>query len=311
MNSDLSQWTDLSFRSREHIRQIILDCGASKVGFSVAGSISPEEEKLYGQWLQAGRHGQMSYLENHSELRRDPRQMFENTATVISCAFDYRQASHHKLFSDYALGEDYHNVIRRRLKSAVRQICDSYNLKARICVDSAPVRERYWALRSYVGALGLNGQIFVDGIGSKIFLAEILLTLSLPPDKPSAYNPCTNCGLCISACPGNALDGLGGLDARKCLSYLTIEYRGKLPDRLHIKDKIYGCDVCSDVCPINQDSTTSSTPIAEFLPDEKLMKLDRAAISKLDEESFNQIFSKSAVRRTGLSGLKRNANHDF
>lgn len=309
MNSDRYQWTESS-AIKDSIRKIILDAGACKVGFSTAGVISQPESDLYNDWIDRGCHGEMSYLENHNDLRNDPGLLLEGAKTVISCAFDYRQPVRHKLIADYALGEDYHNVIRRRLKSAAAEICGRFGGMTRICVDSAPVRERYWAIKAGIGTTGLNGQLMVDGIGSKIFLAEILWTETVASDNEISSRMCIDCGACVKACPGQALDGHGGLDARKCLSYLTIEYRGELPGQLKLNERIYGCDICQDVCPLNSKDNIST--IKEFLPSNTINNLKIEDISQMKEEDFQIIFGKSAVKRTKLSGLKRNAGrHDF
>ena len=211
----------------------------------------------------------------------------------------------HPLFADYALGLDYHEVIRRRLSAAAAEITARLGGETRICVDTAPIRERYWAAASGLGFIGLNGQLIVDGIGPKVFLAEILWTVAVTPDRPTGRQSCGGCGACVRACPGKALDGRCGVDARRCLSYLTIEYRGELPDDLRLDGRIYGCDVCQDVCPHNRRD--AATTIDEFRPSAELQALTADDILKMEPQDFSRVFSHSAIKRTKLTGLQRNA----
>lgn len=308
MNSDRSQWIDDS--DKETVRQIIAAAGPCRVGFTEATTVDTADSQIFDSWLRQGHNADMQYMANHDALRRDPRLLLDGALTLISCAFDYRQPVQSPLFADYALGEDYHNVIRRRLKVAAKEISLRWGGSTRICVDTAPVRERYWAAKAGVGTIGLNGQLIVDGIGSKVFLAEILWTVAVRPDRPIENRLCNECRACVRACPGQALDGRCGVDARRCLSYLTIEHRGPLPDNLRLDKRIYGCDICQDVCPLNHKS--DNIVISEFTPNPSLMTLTNDDVLNLDEEKFSLIFGHSAVRRAGLSGLKRNAsNHDF
>lgn len=289
---------------KQTIRGFITDAGACRVGFAPAAPVGELEAGRYARWLEAGCHGEMAYLERYGDIRRDPRLLLDGAQTVISCAFDYRQPCRHELFADYALGEDYHDVVRRRLEVAAEKIRGQFGGETRICVDTAPIHERYWAAHAGIGIIGLNGQLIVDGIGSKIFLAEIIWTGSVEPDASRLGETCLRCGACVKACPGHALDGCGGLDARRCNSYLTIEYRGVLPECLKLAGRIYGCDVCQDVCPLCVAGTTG---VSEFLPGDSLMDLDVDGITAMDAEGFRQLFRKSAVRRAKLSGLQRNA----
>lgn len=293
---------------KESIRARLLHAGACKAGFAAAGPVEATEDERYNRWIDRGCHGEMSYLERYSDIRRDPRLLLDGTQTVISCAFDYRQPKRHPLFADYALGSDYHNVIRNRLTNVATFISETFGGNTRICIDTAPIHERYWAANAGVGLIGLNGQLIVDGIGSKVFLAEILWTEAVEPDSSRLGEHCAMCGACIKACPGHALDGNGGMDARQCNSYLTIEYRGALPEGLTLSGCIYGCDICQDVCPHNNNNAT--TDIDEFLPSAELYSLSIDDIRRMDSAAFKQIFRQSAVRRTKLTGLIRNArNH--
>lgn len=290
--------------ARETIRRLLLDAGACAVGFAEASPVDDADMAMYDRWIADGCHGEMAYLDRYHDVRRDPRLLLDDARTVISCAFDYRPAVRHSLFADYALGRDYHEVIRQRLTPVAEELRRRFGGETRICVDTAPIRERYWAARAGVGRIGLNGTIIVDGIGSKVFLAEIIWTGTVSPDVSRLGDSCMRCGACLKACPGKALAGDRSLDARRCNSYLTIEYRGELPDGLLLPGRIYGCDICQDVCPHNL--TDRATSIAEFSPSDALLRLDADALSSMTPDTYRTIFRHSAIRRTRLPLLLRN-----
>lgn len=287
------------------IRRMFLASGACRVGFAAAGPVDAVTRERYDRWIAEGKHAGMAYLDRYDDVRSDPRLLLDGAQTVICCAFDYRQAVRHSLFADYALGEDYHDAIRRRLTSAAAELCVKYGGETRICVDTAPIRERYWAARAGLGVIGLNGLLIVGGIGSKVFLAEILWTATVEPDQSRLGESCMKCGACIKACPGHALCGDMTVDAARCNSYLTIEHRGELPDGLRLDGRIYGCDICQDVCPHNR--TAGSEAVEEFRPSEELMRLDIEAVRNMDADTYRSVFRHSAVRRAKLPQLLRNA----
>ena len=290
---------------KQAIRQLILASGACAAGFAESTEIEPRYADAYSRWIERGSHGEMTYLDRYHDIRRDPRLLLEGTQTVISCAFDYRPAAHHSLFADYALGRDYHDVIRDHLTPVADEICQRFGGETRICVDTAPIRERYWAARAGIGVLGLNGLLIVEGVGSKVFLAEILWTGKVSPDASRLGESCMRCGACLKACPGHALTGDGTLDARQCNSYLTIEFRGEWPDELSLPGRIYGCYICHDVCPHKR--LTGATEIEEFKPSEAMMQLDIDTLRHLTPESYRELFRGSAIRRAKLPMLLRNA----
>lgn len=253
----------------------------------------------------------MSYLENHAALRNDPKLLLDNTATVISLAANYypteKQPASAPQFSYYAYGKDYHEVVR----SMLRKVADFIKSEAgggefRVCVDTAPIRERYWAQCAGIGFIGRNNQLIIPGKGSYFFLGEILTTLPFPPDEPLEMD-CGDCHRCIDSCPTHALPGnYKALDARCCISCLTIESRSPLPDFVAEKlgNRVYGCDTCQQVCPHNKNATP--TAIAEFSPSEKLLSLTKESLMEMDEEEFRAIFRHSAVKRAKFTGLHRN-----
>lgn len=301
MSSDLCQCKD-------NIRRLCAEAGACATGFAAVTAIPERLEAAYARWLAEGRHASMEYMERYCDIRRDPSLLLEGARTVVVCAFAYTGpgSRRHPLFADYALGRDYHEVLRKRLRPvAAAMEAMAPGSSTRICVDTAPIRERFWATRAGIGVIGLNNHLIVPGIGSRVFLAEILWTHDVEPDSSLEEGSCCGCRACIVSCPAKALDGEGSIDCRRCLSYLTIEHRGDFPDGLTLDGRIYGCDVCQDVCPHNRN-TRRTTVIEEFEPSEALMALDADAIAKLDRDGFSAVFSHSAVKRAKAEGLRRN-----
>ena len=174
--------------------------------------------------------------------------------------------------------------------------------QCRVTVDTAPLRERYWAVEAGLGFIGVNNQLIIPGTGSWVLLGEIITTLPLDADEPCRLS-CDGCMRCVKACPGRALDGHGGMDAGRCMSYLTIEFRGEGP--IGCGDRIYGCDICQEVCPHNSCSSPSKIPA--FTPRESILSLTRDDILTMEQGEFSRIFTHSAIKRTKLAGLRRNA----
>lgn len=284
-----------------------LDEGASAVGFACAGPVSEPARDLYDSWIARGCHGEMSYLDRYHDVRSDPRLLLPGAATVIVAAFNYTpgrvQPTGAPRIAAYALGRDYHEVVRARLSAVAARLCGEYGGEARVCVDTAPIRERYWAVRAGIGFVGVNGQLIVPGVGSMCFLGEIIWTGAVEPDEPCSGR-CDRCMRCVAACPGGAIGADGSFDARRCHSYLTIEYRGELPEGLNLADRLYGCDVCQLVCPHNRDAVATSLP--EFRASDELLSLDVEKVRQMTPEGFSRLFRHSAVKRTRLSGLQRN-----
>ena len=294
MSSALFRWPKGEITARA------LRLGAVAVGCAEAAPVDDEVRRSYEQWIADGRHGSMAYLARYGDVRFDPRRLLPGARTVISMAFPYRPAGgyHHPHIADYALGMDYHRVLKRRMSELAEFIARNYGAQSRICVDTAPILERYWAQKAGVGFLGRNRQLIVPGVGSGVFLGEVVTTLALEPDAPIAEG-CGNCGRCIAACPGKAL-GLNEFDARRCLSYLTIEHRGELPTDVCFGDCVYGCDVCQRVCMHNAAEPPEALP--EFAPDVRLLKLDRDALRNLTPADWRRLTRDSAMRR--VKGLR-------
>lgn len=286
------------------VKAVCRTAGAVAVGIAAVGPVDDEAADAYDRWLAAGSHAGMGYLENYPDIRRNPALLLPGARTMICCAFAYTSPEFPRssLFADYALGDDYHDVLRQTLAP----VAEALGGATRICVDSAPIRERYWAVRAGVGYRGLNGQIIVPGVGSAVFLAEILWDGVLQPDRPLEMN-CGGCGACLRACPAHALDGSGCLDARRCLSYLTIEHRGEFPESMPpLRGRIYGCDICRDVCPQSRPASPVFV-LPSLRPRPEILGLTLADVLSLDQPSFSGIFRRSAVKRAKLAGLLRNA----
>ncbi|MDE6338429.1 MAG: tRNA epoxyqueuosine(34) reductase QueG [Muribaculaceae bacterium] len=304
---------------KERIRDKFKQSGACAVGFAQAGEVEASEWQLFEEWLKRGDNAGMDYMRNYPELRRDPREMFE-AKSVISVAFSYKpkewRDESRGMIAAYAYGKDYHKVIRKLLKEPLREIGEWFrDMRFRVCVDSAPVLERYWAIKAGIGYRGDNGCVIVPGFGSMVFLAEILTDLEIEEDEPLDMD-CGHCGACVEACPGKALGET--IDCRRCLSYLTIEHKGDWDDPVcgevlkseEGRNTLFGCDRCLRVCPHNKVAPPGD--IEAFEPLSGVMALDRTVLfrwGEMGEEGearFKEQLSGSSLLRAGLSGLCRN-----
>lgn len=302
---------------KEALRAAILEAGAVSAGFAEAGPVEAVVTEQCKLWTSEGLHGGMDYLLRHIPLKANPEAVLPGVRTIISVAFSYYPAvwrdSGLPYIAAYAYGDDYHDVVRQRLTPVVEKFRDEYGGDWRICADSAPLAERYWAMKAGIGRLGRNGCVIIDGTGSFVFLAEILTTLPFPPDKESVRE-CIGCGKCISECPGRAIREDGTIDSRRCISYLTIEHRGNWDERgervmeTHTgRNTLYGCDRCLRVCPHNENA--EPTALKEFRLRESYSLLTPDYCRQMTQEEFSRIFRHSAIKRTKLDGLRRNASN--
>lgn len=290
---------------KEKIRAMLMQAGAEAVGFARAGEVDRQAADRYARWIERGGHGELHYMERHGELRLDPRRLLPGCHTIVSAAWLYnppclRDASLPYL-ARYAYSRDYHKALRSVLRPLTRQIEARYGCATRICIDSAPVMERYWAVKSGVGFCGRNGLLIVPGAGSRVFLTELLLTLELPPDTPCTLS-CAGCGECVRACPAAALCGDGTTDCRRCISALTIEVPGSavsLPQAT-----LAGCDVCQDVCPHNREQRVGSVEALSTL--DKLLNVSGDELEKLTPVEFEARYAGTPLMRVGLRGLLDN-----
>ncbi|MDE6462633.1 MAG: tRNA epoxyqueuosine(34) reductase QueG [Muribaculaceae bacterium] len=288
------------------VRRLAADAGATACGIAAAGPVGAEAVEQYRRWISAGRHAAMDYMERHGALRDDPRELFPGTRSVIVCAFNYYTDEPVALpVALYARGMDYHYVLRQRLESMASRLCGEYGGEARVCVDSAPLRERWWAVRAGLGFIGLNNQLIIPGRGSYFVLGVILWTGVAQTTPPLQGGDCGRCGRCVAACPAGALDSGGAaLDARRCLSYLTIEHRGDFPPGTDLCGHLFGCDECQRVCPHNRNAAPSE--IAEFHPSDEFAALGPDDVAALTSGAFKRMFRSSPIFRCRPAGLGRN-----
>ena len=295
---------------KELIRAEALRLGFDACGFARAEVVDAEARQWYDSWIATGRNHCMDYASRYSDVRSDPRLLLHGARTVISLALGYfpavLQDRDSPQFSFYAYGRDYHEVVRTKLWALAAHIKKEHGGDFRVCVDTAPLRERYWAQQAGIGFVGRNNQLILPGRGSYFFLGFIITTLELPADEPCRLN-CDGCGRCVAACPAHALDREGAVDARRCLSCLSIEYRGELPPDLSFGPRVYGCDTCQKVCPHN--SAAVACCIDEFAPSSDFLALNHDAIAQMSPDEFRRLFRNSAVRRASLEMLKRNLRH--
>jgi epoxyqueuosine reductase len=296
---------------REQIKQKALELGFLACGISTAGFLAEEKPGLE-QWLANGMHGEMGYMARNIEKRLDPRLLHEGTKSVVSVLLNYYPCEKQKdpkapVLSKYAYGTDYHFVLKDKLKDLLEFInLEIASCNARAFVDSAPVLDKAWAVRAGLGWIGKNTNLISVEHGSFFFIGELLLDLELEPDGRLVSNHCGNCTRCIDACPTKAIVAPYVVDARRCISYQTIEQQGEIDPGLkgRFKDRVFGCDICQDVCPWNLKSEPHNEEA--FIPNPKLMEFSREEWLNLDEEQFAALFRKSAVKRTKYSGLMRN-----
>ncbi len=293
-----------------HIKQIASELGFDFCGIAKAEFLEEEAPRL-DHWLNQGMHGKMDYLANHFDKRLDPGKLVDGAKSVISLLYNYypekdlADGSDYKI-AKYAYGEDYHFVLKRKLKSFLQRIRDEIGeVDGRVFVDSAPVHERAWAQKAGLGWIGKNSLLLNKQRGSFFFLAELIIDLELEYDSPMR-DYCGTCTKCMDACPTDAIPDPYVVDASKCISYFTIELKDEIPTEVKGKfeDWIFGCDICQDVCPWNRFSKPHDEP--DFQPHEGLTAMSKNDWEELTEETFKVIFKKSAIKRTKYLGLKRN-----
>lgn len=291
------------------------DLGFMACGISKAEFLSDEAPRLE-EWLANGMHGKMGYMENHFDKRLDPRLLVPGAKSVISLLFNYYTETKQSdpeapKISRYAFGEDYHYVVKRYLNQLFDQMKEAWGaLEGRVFVDSAPVLDKAWAQRSGLGWIGKNANLLSKQRGSFFFIAEIILDLDLDPDAP-VQDHCGSCTACIDACPTGAIIQPYVVDGSKCISYFTIELKEGIPQEFKGKmdDWMFGCDVCQEVCPWNRFSKEHQEPAFQAKPE--LLEFSKKDWQELNEEQFDYLFGKSAVKRTKFSGLTRNIRFLF
>jgi epoxyqueuosine reductase len=305
------------FSARELSRRIkarALSEGFEKVGIVPAEPLADEGNRLM-QWLGRGYHGQMAWMARDPEMRSDPRKFFPAARSVIVVARNYYTPYQHKndpatgKVSRYAWGDDYHELVGARLRSLLAWIKEEIpQAEGKVCVDIQPVMDKAWAARAGLGWIGKHTNLITPEFGSWVFIGELLLSLDLEYDSELVADHCGSCTLCIDACPTGAIIEPYVLDSNKCISYATIELRdAKLPGDVaeNLEGWLYGCDICQDVCPWNRAEQCSGE--AGFQPREGNVNIHLADALELTPETYVERFRNSAMKRTKISGLKRNA----
>jgi epoxyqueuosine reductase len=293
------------------VKQEAARLGFDSCGIAVAAHLDEDAMRLE-QWLKKGYQGTMQYMERHFDLRIDPRKLVPEARSVITLLLNYfpgqeQQPSAPKV-AKYAYGTDYHYVIRDKLNElldSLRQHIGAIN--GRGFVDSAPVLERSWAVRSGLGWVGKNGNLLTRHSGSFLFIATLITDLDLTADAPFTTDHCGSCTRCLDACPTGAIVAPAVVDGSKCISYLTIELKEALiPSDFHNKMEgwMFGCDICQDVCPWNRFSKPNSEPY--FTPITQVLDLTTKQWEEMSEETFNKVFRDSPLKRTKWKGIQRN-----
>ena len=293
------------------VKRKCFDLGFSHVGISKSIFLEKEARRLE-EWLSNDFNGKMSYMENHFDKRTDPGKLVDGAKSVISVLFNYHNPKKQldndaPKISQYAYGKDYHFVIKNKLKELQLFLMKKFGeINCRGFIDSAPVMDKVWAEKSGLGWIGKHSNLINKEVGSYFFIAELIVDIELEEDIP-INDYCGTCTKCIDSCPTEAIVEPYVVDGSKCISYLTIELKDQiLPNEF--KDKMdnwmFGCDICQDVCPWNRFASVHNEP--QFDPHPDLLKLTKKEWEELSEETYQNLFRKSAVKRTKYSGLKRN-----
>ena len=322
----INTWEELRLPIQEHystaklnaqerskiIKSLAYELGFDFVGISKAEKLEEDAIKLE-EWLNKGLHAGMSYMERNFDKRVDPRLLVEGSKSVVSLLYNYhnsyQQDPNSPKVAKYAFGEDYHFVVKDKLKELMQKISERIGeVGGRFFVDSAPVLDRAWARKSGLGWIGKNSMLINKQMGSDFFLAELIIDLELEYDGP-IKDYCGSCTKCIDACPTDAIETNRTIDSNKCISYLTIELKEEMiPSEFEAKMEnwVFGCDICQDVCPWNRFAKPHHEE--RFLPKLSLLEMSRDDWKAMNEDLFKEVFKRSAVKRTKYSGIKRNLN---
>lgn len=294
------------------IKDKALELGFEACGIAKVSPIPESEKEHYQSWLTGNRHAGMHYMERNQDKRYDPRLLVEGCRSIIAVALNYepveRQKPESPTIARFAYGKDYHHLIRTKLKSLLQAINDSgVVVRGRAFADSAPIAERYWAQKAGLGWIGKNRQLILPGKGSAFLLGELLVDINLDYDH-AVPNRCGSCRRCLEACPTEALHEVSGLDANRCLSYLTIEKHDPFSPMeaswVGESNCLFGCDKCQDACPWNRFASGNSIP--ELQAKEPLLAMKRQDFEKMKIETFRLLFDGTCLERTGYDGLIRN-----
>lgn len=296
------------------LRAKALSLGFHRVGFTRVGPLDDDHPR-YLEWIAQGHHGEMGWLADNTDVRRDARGpgILDEARSVIVCALSYHRGPEGSpmrgaAVARYARGGDYHNFFRKKLRRLAAWMRRELGAEARPLVDTAPMLERAWARRAGVGFVGRNGCIIAPGLGSYLLLGEIVTDLALPPDEPMEER-CGSCVRCLAACPTQAFVASHVLDARRCVSYLTIEHPGPIDEGLRpaMGDRLFGCDDCQDVCPFNRTAPPPLEETSGFAPDPRWRDVSPEAILAMEPERWEALAQGSPLARPGWERMARNA----
>ena len=300
----------MTYSLTRYIKDKATEIGFEKIGITKATATKDEKVRLE-KWIKNNHHGSMSWIEKRKDERGNIFNYFKEVKSVISIGvnyysgYDQDQIKSNSKFSNYAWGEDYHDIIKSKLYTLLNDITANYpDIKGIACVDTSPIMEKVWAQRAGIGWQGKHTNLITRDYGSWLFLGELLLDVELDYDDEFIDDLCGSCTACIDACPTYAL-GEYEIYAEKCISYLTIEHRGEFGQNTELHDWIYGCDICQEVCPWNQ-KFSQITNEKKFYPKKEILSWQDADWENISENVFRKIFKGSAVKRTKHNGLVRN-----
>jgi epoxyqueuosine reductase len=293
------------------VKSTAASLGFDYCGISKAEKLDEDARRLES-WLNKGLHGKMSYMENYFDLRTDPTKLVPGAKSVITLLLNYfpseKQKEDAPKISKYAYGNDYHEVIKGKLKAFLQLLKENIGeINGRGFTDSAPVLEKTWAEKSGLGWIGKNGNLITKNSGSFFFIATLITDLELETDNPFIKDYCGSCTKCIDSCPTDAILPDKVIDGSKCISYFTIELKDMLiPDEMKGKfeNRMFGCDICQDVCPWNRFSKPTNE--ISFTPMNEILNFSKNDWEEITEESFKIIFKKSPLKRSKFEGIKRN-----
>ena len=293
------------------IKAKALELGLDLCGIAKADFLDEEKENFHF-WLEKGYHGEMGYMANNIEKRLDPRLLVENTKSIVVVGLNYFPQEQQKdpqapVIAKYAYGKDYHFVLKDRLNKLLEYInTEIGEVSGRAFVDSAPVLEHAWAKKAGLGWIGKNSLLLNRKIGSFLFLGELLIDMELEYENPIYQDFCGGCSKCIRSCPTGAITEPYVVNGSKCISYFTIELKGEIPEVVkgQFENRVFGCDICQDVCPWNRMAKGNTVP--EFEPNPDLLALSKENMETMDAHQFGEVFRNSAVKRTKFKGFKRN-----
>ena len=300
----------MTYSLTRYIKDKATEIGFEKIGITKATSTNDEKVRLE-KWIKNNHHGSMSWIEKRKDERGNIFNYFKEVKSVISIGvnyysgYDQDQIKSNSKFSNYAWGEDYHDIIKSKLYTLLKDITANYpDIKGIVCVDTSPIMEKVWAQRAGIGWQGKHTNLITRDYGSWLFLGELLLDVELDYDDEFIDDLCGSCTACIDSCPTYAL-GEYEIYAEKCISYLTIEHRGEFGENAELHDWIYGCDICQEVCPWNQ-KFSQITNEKKFYPKKEILSWQDADWENISESEFRKLFKGSAVKRTKHNGLVRN-----